>query len=223
MESQSIEELFEALKKTKTSPDSSSIDQSGEKKQDFDKDVLEFDEDSTIAKQQETFKEIEDKLRALPRMQTKFDALSNSTEAKEAPKVEDAVEILQMRKKDKTVKKPSVTEQWFTLPKPELTRELKRDLLLLKHRAALDPKRHYKKEKWTAPERFAVGTIVEDKTEFFSSRLTNKQRKETIMGTLMADDDTNKYFKRKYTEVQEKKTSGRKGHYRKVTEKRRRI
>lgn len=110
------------------------------------------------------------------------------------------------------------SSDWFTLPKPDdkLRRETERDLLLLKHRAALDPKRHYKKDRWQVPDRFAVGTIIDNKAEFFSSRLTNKQRKSTMLETLMGDDDTNKYFKRKYSEIQVQKTSGKKGHFKKT-------
>ncbi|KAM3165369.1 rRNA-processing protein FCF2 [Lachancea thermotolerans] len=229
MASDSIEDLFAELKKLETAGVTHSAP-AGESStpgdsEGFDQDKLEFEDDSKIAQQQKTFREIEQRMRKLPRMETGFDSLTlpagSAVEGtKVVTKVEDPVSILHSRKKDAATKKPSTTEQWFTLPKPELTRELKRDLLVLKHRAALDPKRHYKKEKWTVPERFSVGTIVEDKTEFYSSRLNNKQRKSTMVGELMDSENTNKYFKRKYTEVQAKKTSGAKGHYRKVREKR---
>lgn len=128
-----------------------------------------------------------------------------------------------IRDRSASVKPPSESDKWFTLPKTELTSEVKRDLMLIKHRAALDPKRHYKKEKWKVPERFSIGTIIEGPTEFFSSRMTNKERKGTMLETLMVDDNTNKYFKRKYTEVQQKKTSGKKAHYRNVKDKRRKF
>ncbi|CEP63505.1 Fcf2p LALA0_S08e03994g [Lachancea lanzarotensis] len=228
MGSDSIEDLFAALKQAgsggefSASGDYQKQARTGEN--DFDQDKLEFDEDSKISQQQQTFYDIEQKLRGLPRMKTNFDALSGAEDAnKPVRKVEDPVSILHLRKKDAQAKKPSSTEQWFTLPKPELTRELKRDLLLIKHRAALDPKRHYKKDKWQVPERFSVGTIVEDKSEFYSSRMTKRERKGTTLESLMASDDTNRYFKRKYGEVQSKKTSGAKGHYKKVREKRKKM
>ncbi|SCU78006.1 LAME_0A02960g1_1 [Lachancea meyersii CBS 8951] len=228
MESEGIQDLFAALKQagngSQISPEENGQNGARLQENDFDQDKLEFDEDSKIARQQQTFHDIEQRLRSLPRMQTGFDALSGGKdEAKSVRKVEDPVSILHMRKKDAQTKKPSTSEQWFTLPKPELTRELKRDLLLLKHRAALDPKRHYKKDKWQVPERFSVGTIVEDKSEFFSSRITKKERKNTTLESLMANDDTNRYFKRKYGEVQSKKTSGAKGHYKKVRERRKKM
>ncbi|SCU78196.1 LAFA_0A05424g1_1 [Lachancea sp. 'fantastica'] len=228
MESDSIEDLFASLKQAGSGSEfpASKNDQNRPKtgENDFDQDKLEFDEDSKISQQQQTFYDIEQRLRGLPRMKTSFDALSGAVEAKNtARKVEDPVSILHLRKKDAQAKKPSTSEQWFTLPKPELTRELKRDLLLINHRAALDPKRHYKKDKWQVPERFSVGTIVEDKSEFYSSRMTKRERKGTTLESLMASDDTNKYFKRKYGEVQKNKTSGAKGHYKKVRERRKKI
>ena len=36
--------------------------------------------------------------------------------------------------------------KWFNMPAPELTPELKKDLLIIKSRKALDPKRFYKKD-----------------------------------------------------------------------------
>lgn len=177
----------------------------------------------------EQFQTIERNLKRLPKLQTDFDQLgANGKQAqaelqRKVTKVDDPIYILESRKKSDKVKPPTETEKWFTLPKPEMTAEVKRDLMIIKHRAALDPKRHYKKEKWQAPERFSIGTIIEGPTEFFSSRLKNKERKNTMLETLMADDKTNKYFKRKYTEVQQKKTSGKKAHYRGVKDKRRKF
>lgn len=170
------------------------------------------------------FERIEKNLKRLPKMQTSFDVLATKNSGvKGVTRVDDPIYILQSRKKSDKVKPESATDKWFTLPKTELTNDVKRDLMLIKHRAALDPKRHYKKEKWTLPERFSIGTIIEGPTEFYSSRLSNKQRKGTMLGTLMADDNVNKYFKRKYTEVQEHKTSGKKSHYRAVKDKRRKF
>ncbi|SCV00983.1 LAMI_0G08570g1_1 [Lachancea mirantina] len=224
METKSLQELFSDLKSLEKQSIAVNKEHAGKPLDDFMSDKLEFEEDSKVIEQQATFRDIELRLKSLPKMQTNFDQLSNETVKSGAvTRVDDPVSILHSVKKDANSKKLTLTDQWFTLPKPELTKELKRDLLLLKHRAALDPKRHYKKDKWKVPERFAVGTIVEDKSEFFSSRLTNKQRKNTMLETLMTDEDTSRYFKRKYGEIQEKKTSGRKGHYKKVGERRRKF
>ncbi|QLL31779.1 hypothetical protein HG536_0B06470 [Torulaspora globosa] len=151
---------------------------------------------------QQAFEQIDRRLRALPKLQNSFDALA----AQQRP----------LRSPQQPAAGASAADDWFLLPKPDrATRDrAQRDLLLLRHRAALDPKRHYKKDRWQVPERFAIGTVVEDSSEFYSSRLTNRQRKATMLETLMADEDTTRYFKRKYTQIQLASTSGRKAHYR---------
>ncbi|EDO15343.1 hypothetical protein Kpol_1011p15 [Vanderwaltozyma polyspora DSM 70294] len=161
------------------------------------------------------FAEIERSLKNLPKLQNEFDRLIHG----DGNNSENKSKGLEAMKID-SVSKPSQvsSKEWFTIPKmgDRKRQEVQRDLLLLKHRAALDPKRHYKKDRWKVPDRFSVGTIIEGNTEFYSSRLTKKQRKSTMLETLMADDDTNKYFKRKYNEIQTQKTSGKKGHYKKT-------
>ena len=92
-----------------------------------------------------------------------------------------------------------------------MTPELKRDLQILKLRNVLDPKRFYKREdkgKAKFPKYFQVGTIVEGNTEFYSSRLTKKERATTITGEVMKDLTGRDYYKRKFNEIQEAKQSG---------------
>lgn len=224
VEGLSVDELFADLKKTIAQQKQEEVakEESGDG---FEDDKVSVEIDDRTAQ----FQEIERNLHKLPKLQTGFDQLGTDgkklqlEEQKKVVKVDDPIYILELRKKSDKVKPPSETEKWFTLPKPEMTAEVKRDLMLIKHRAALDPKRHYKKDKWQVPERFSVGTIVEGPTEFFSSRMKNKERKNTMLETLMADDTTNKYFKRKYTEVQQRKTSGKRAHYKAVKDKRRRF
>lgn len=100
-----------------------------------------------------------------------------------------------------------------------MTPELRRDLQLLRLRSVLDPHRHYKKEtsrKNQIPEFSQVGTIVEGPTEFFSSRLTNKERKQTFVEEILAGEKVNNRFKSKYNEIQIAKTSGKKNHYKAI-------
>ncbi len=50
-----------------------------------------------------------------------------------------------------------------------MTDEVKRDLRLLRLRGAMDPKRFYKKaEKGRFPDKFALGTVIEGPTEWYS-------------------------------------------------------
>ncbi|KAI0191153.1 rRNA-processing protein FCF2 [Xylaria flabelliformis] len=111
--------------------------------------------------------------------------------------------------------------QWFNLPATDLTPELRRDLQLLKMRDVLDPKRHYKKDTTRAiPEFSQVGTIMPGPTDYFSARMTKKDRKRTLLEDVLATEDTTRRFKSKYGEIQAAKTSGKKGHYKKMMQKR---
>lgn len=103
-----------------------------------------------------------------------------------------------------------------------MTPELKRDLQLLKMRGVLDPHRHYKKDggKMQAPEYSQVGTIVEGPTEFYSGRIENKKRKRTFVEEVLAGENETKRFKRKYGEMQDRKTSGKKAFYKALKAKR---
>ncbi|CAA2972976.1 Hypothetical predicted protein [Olea europaea subsp. europaea] len=72
---------------------------------------------------------------------------------------------------------------WFLL-----TPELKKDLQLLKLRSAIDPTRHYKKE---------------SAEEFYSGRLTKKERKATLADELLSDRNLGAYRKRKVRQIEE--------------------
>ncbi|KAK4570057.1 dTDP-fucopyranose mutase [Recurvomyces mirabilis] len=111
---------------------------------------------------------------------------------------------------------------WYDLPATDLTPQLKRDLQLLKMRNVLDPHRHYKKDggKMQAPEYSQVGTIIEGPTEFYSGRVENKKRKRTFVEEVLAGEQETRRFKRKYEELQGKKTSGKKGFYKGVMKQR---
>ena len=85
-------------------------------------------------------------------------------------------------------------------------------------RGVLDPHRHYKKDggKMKPPEYSQVGTIVEGPTEFFSGRIENKKRKRTFVEEVLAGEQETQRFKRKYGELQGKKTSGKKAFYKEL-------
>lgn len=155
-------------------------------------------------------------IKSLPKIET---TLFNTP--KSAPpdvvRVNDPITHLQKPVIDKDADAGS---RWFNMKKPEMTAELKRDLLVLKNRSALDRKRHYKKEKWEVPKFFQTGTIVEGNTEFYSARMSKKNRGRTLAEEILNDSDSGEYFKKKYAEIQKKKTSGGKKHYKKIKLKR---
>ena len=152
------------------------------------------------------FKSIEKSIQSLPRINANLETALQ----KKPIRIHDPV----IPPKKKTTE--TSDERWFNMKQPEMTPEIKRDLQIIKQRSALDPKRHYKKDKWEIPKFFQMGTIIECNTEFYSSRLKRKERGKTMVEELLHDDTTKKYFKRKYHEIQQTKTSGRKGFYKKV-------
>ena len=89
-------------------------------------------------------------------------------------------------------------------------------------RNVLDPKRHYKKDngKAQAPEFSQIGTIIEGPTEYFSSRIPNRERKKTFVDEVLAAEEETGRFKRKYGDIQALKTSGKKAYYKKLMDKR---
>lgn len=89
-------------------------------------------------------------------------------------------------------------------------------------RNVLDPKRHYKKDNSKAqiPEFSQVGTLVEGKAEFYTARLQNRDRKRTLVEEVMSGERENGRFKHQYNDIQEKKRSGKKGHYKAQMKKR---
>ncbi|CAG8543208.1 19793_t:CDS:2 [Dentiscutata erythropus] len=126
------------------------------------------------------------------------------------------------RKERQKLREATAGPGWFDMPKPELTPEIKRDLQIIKMRNVLDPKRFYKKDNSKSlPKYFQIGTVIEGPTEFYSSRLSRKERKKTIVDELMADEEAKKYYKRKFLEIQKTKQSGGKKHYKQLRKKRR--
>lgn len=172
---------------------------------------------------EDEFSKIQKELQSLPKIESNLEKHMEQAE-KDAQRKLDVVKVNDPITHVKRATKEEDTDagaKWFNMKKPEMTAELKRDLLILKNRSALDPKRHYKKEKWEVPKYFQTGTIIEGNTEFYSARMSRKSRGKTLAEEILHDDDSTKYFKRKYYEIQKEKTSGGKRHYKKIKEKRR--
>ena len=55
-----------------------------------------------------------------------------------------------------------------------------------------------------------VGTVLEGPSEYFSSRLFKKQRKQTIVEEILGDKTLKDYSKRKYSEIQYEKSNKKK-------------
>jgi len=95
-------------------------------------------------------------------------------------------------------------KSWFHLPATEITDEVKADLRVLRLRSAFDPKKFYKKfDNSKFPKHFQFGTVVEGPTDFYSSRLTRKERKRTLAEEVMADPHLTEVRKKRYGRMQE--------------------
>jgi hypothetical protein len=119
--------------------------------------------------------------------------------------------------------KDNAGPSWYGLPRTDPA--TKKDLQILKMRDVLAMgKQHFKKDnrKNPMPEFSQVGTLVEGPTEFYSARLTKKERKRTLVEEVLSSGQALSKFKSKYNEIQERKTSGKKSHYKKVVARRRR-
>lgn len=100
---------------------------------------------------------------------------------------------------------------WFDMAAPTMTPELKKDLQLLKLRSTLDPKRHYKKadsKSKNLPKYFQIGTVIESASEFYSGRLTKKERKSTLAEEILSDPKAKQYRKRKVREIEDQNRPG---------------
>ncbi|PON21518.1 hypothetical protein TGAM01_v209549 [Trichoderma gamsii] len=109
---------------------------------------------------------------------------------------------------------------WFDLPKTDMTPEFKRDWQLLRMRNVLDPKHQRKNLRASAPVYSQVGKIIASPMDPSSARLGRKERKQTLLEGVMVAHNDNK-LAGKYSDIQERKRSGRKAFYKSVVSKRR--
>uniref|UniRef100_A0A915EFF7 Fcf2 pre-rRNA processing C-terminal domain-containing protein n=1 Tax=Ditylenchus dipsaci TaxID=166011 RepID=A0A915EFF7_9BILA len=105
---------------------------------------------------------------------------------------------------------------WSDMPATELTDERRHDLELIQMRDALDPKTHYRRaDRDVLPKYFEVGKIVEGKADYYSSRMTKKERKRTIAEELMNDHELIAKNRRRYEEIMKTKALTRRGAFQK--------
>merc|ERR1739838_181121 len=85
-------------------------------------------------------------------------------------------------------KKETAGKKWSDMSAPEMTDEMKNDMKLLRYRQVWDSTTKAKKSdrRGNAPF-FQVGTIMDSAENFYSSRLTKKERGKTLVDQLMAD------------------------------------
>ncbi len=98
----------------------------------------------------------------------------------------------------------SAGKGWFGMKPTAMTEDLKTDLAIIRNRTYLDPKRFYKStDKHHSVVQ--VGTVIEGASEFYSSRLTKKERRANLTEELMADRATLDYAKNKFQKMSREK------------------
>lgn len=166
-----------------------------------------------------TYENLKRKVSHLPSIEVHLFAgnkKSNGAELKkkkrEIQRINDSVESVLPDPNKKTVKdrrliKEEKSNAWFAMPKVEMTDEIKRDLLIIKNRKYLDPKRFYRGEKWDIPENFQMGEIVEGVGEY-GGRMKRKQRGKTLVDELLKNEQASEWFSKTYKDIQVQKKSG---------------
>uniref|UniRef100_A0A914Y371 Fcf2 pre-rRNA processing C-terminal domain-containing protein n=1 Tax=Panagrolaimus superbus TaxID=310955 RepID=A0A914Y371_9BILA len=117
-----------------------------------------------------------------------------------------------LKKDRKAQRSQTKGADWFDMPATELTEENKMDLELLQLRNSLDPNIHYRKnDRSVLPKYFQVGKIVDNQADFYSSRMTKKERKRTMVEELMQDYSLLSKHKKKYDQIRTKKAKAKRG------------
>lgn len=157
----------------------------------------------------DTFEGLKASIDAVPAVE-EVTLVSKPGKTDDIRKIDDPVETVlgQSQPLSRKALRKQRTEEWFAMPKVEVTNELKKELSIIKYRQYLDPKRFYKKDKWQIPEHFQMGTIVGGPADYYS-RLTRKQRGKGFVDELINDEEANKWFKRTYDQIQGERRSGR--------------
>lgn len=103
------------------------------------------------------------------------------------------------KKRAKARKEATAGVKWFDLPTKDLEVEDKLTLDAIKLRGTLDPARFYKKKSTDAiSKHFQIGTVVEHPIDYYSSRATRKEKKQTLVDELIADAELKTKIKTRY-------------------------
>jgi hypothetical protein len=126
-------------------------------------------------------------------------------------------------KKQRAPPDTSAGKGWFHMVPTPLTEDVKTDLAVIRNRNYLDPKRFYKSADRVKNKVLQLGTVMEGSAEFYSSRLTKKQRRGNLTEEIMADPAAANYTRNKYKAMQQTKSEkGRNSYKKKLSRKARR-
>ena len=110
-----------------------------------------------------------------------------------------------LQKERRAQREATAGKAWGEMPQVELTEELKADLKALKLRNYIYPNRFYKtSDSKKLPKFFQIGTIVTDKNDMRTERLTKKEAKGSLAEQFLKDDEARGFSKKKYEQVNER-------------------
>jgi hypothetical protein len=95
---------------------------------------------------------------------------------------------------------PRSGRRWFNMASSEVDERARNDVAALDLRQFADPSRNYKHEaaRVAGTRFFQLGTVVESKAEFYSSRLTRKERKSSLADELLDNSATRQRVKKRH-------------------------
>lgn len=155
-----------------------------------------------------------------PKASSPSTALVTSSKAATGKKEALALRTPQIKKsKDKKAVPDNAGAAWNYMPRTDIDDpKVKREFQLLRMRGVVDRKKFFRKDnrKDQVPTFSQFGTLVEGPLEHHNGRLTRKERKRTLVEEVLATGESDGKFKDRYMKIQEKKTSGKKGHYKRL-------
>lgn len=98
---------------------------------------------------------------------------------------------------------------WFNMTPTPMSSQLKTDISLIRNRNYLDPKKFYKNADSFDGKVLQLGTVIEGSNEYYTSRLTKRERRMNLTEEIMADRTVTEYAKKKYRELQAEKDVGK--------------
>ena len=115
------------------------------------------------------------------------------------------VDPLKMKPNQKVEKVETAGENWFNMPKAEITPEIKRDWELLRMRSVFRSGADNNTLSENPPEFLQVGTVKENPIEGRKGRAGRRYRAETITEALAKDAEFRDFIERNYQRLESKK------------------
>jgi hypothetical protein len=106
----------------------------------------------------------------------------------------------------KKKQKRDTLKGWFDMEAPVMTPELHQDLVALRLKHATEGSAKNRRTVGDVkhlPKYFQIGKIVEDATEYYSSRVPKRQREQSILDEMVSEDKRGGYVSGRYKEIQE--------------------